>query len=73
MTNPLFSTYRQGENRVTGSLLAVFERISFALVEQILQQMLEEPEVDLLTFTNQAARRAFGLSLGVAEASEPTS
>lgn len=37
MTNPLFSTYSQGENRVTGSLLAVFERISFALVEQILQ------------------------------------
>lgn len=53
MTNPLFSTYSQGENRVTGSLLAVFERISFALVAQILQQLLEEPESDLLTFTNQ--------------------
>ena len=24
---PLFSTYRQGENRVTGSMIAVFERI----------------------------------------------
>ena len=27
---PLFSTYRQGENRVTSSMLAVFERIDLA-------------------------------------------
>ena len=29
--NPLFSTYRQGENRVTASMLAVFERLDFSL------------------------------------------
>lgn len=53
MENPLFSTYRQGENRVTSSILAVLERISFALVEQILQGVLQEPETRLVTFSNQ--------------------
>lgn len=37
MTNPLFSTYRAGENRVTSSTLAVFERIDLSLVREILQ------------------------------------
>lgn len=53
MSNPLFSTYRQGENRVTATILAVFERLSFAIVEQILQSLLEEPETKLVTFQNQ--------------------
>jgi hypothetical protein len=34
--NPLFSTYRQGENRVTSSMLAVFERIDLSLLETLL-------------------------------------
>jgi len=55
MANPLFSTYSQGENRITASILAVFERLSFALVEQILQALLQEPETQLLTFDNQPA------------------
>lgn len=37
MTNPLFSTYRAGENRVTSSTLAVFERIDLAMVRELLQ------------------------------------
>lgn len=53
MTNPLFSTYSQGEDRVTSSILAVFERISFSLVEHILQSLAQEPESSLLTFSNQ--------------------
>ena len=36
MPNPLFSTYRAGENRVTGSTLAVFERIGLDLVAELL-------------------------------------
>lgn len=32
----LFSTYRQGRNRVTGSIVAVFERIDLALLQRIL-------------------------------------
>jgi hypothetical protein len=51
--NPLFSTYNQGENRVTATMLAVFERLSFGLVEQILQAILEEPETKLVSFRNQ--------------------
>lgn len=35
--NPLFSTYRGGENRVTSSTLAVLERIDLSLVRELLQ------------------------------------
>lgn len=37
MPNPLFSTYRAGENRITSSTMAVFERIDLALVQELLQ------------------------------------
>ncbi|NJN49639.1 MAG: hypothetical protein HC805_07575 [Alkalinema sp. RL_2_19] len=53
MPNPLFSRYSQGENRVTASTLAVFERISFALVERILQTLCQEQNLSLLTIKNQ--------------------
>jgi hypothetical protein len=53
MPNPLLSRYSQGENRVTSSILAVFERISFALVERILQILCEEPNLPLLQIRNQ--------------------
>ena len=57
MGNPLFSTYSQGENRVTATILAVFERLSFAIVEQILQSILEEPETKLVNFQNQPTEK----------------
>jgi hypothetical protein len=53
MPNPLFSRYSQGENRVTASILAVFERISFALVERILQILGGETNLSLLEIKNQ--------------------
>lgn len=53
MPNLLFSRYTQGENRVTASILAVFERISFALVERILQILSEETNLSLLEIKNQ--------------------
>ena len=53
MANPLFSRYSQGENRVTASILAVFERISFALVERILQILSGETNLSLLEIKNQ--------------------
>lgn len=37
MSKPLLSTYRTGENRVTSSTMAVFERIDLALVEELLR------------------------------------
>ena len=53
--NPLFSTYRQGENRVTSSMLAVFERIDLSLLEAILAAATAEASLQLVTFVNQPA------------------
>jgi hypothetical protein len=57
MPNPLFARYSQGENRVTASILAVFERISFALVERILQILCQEPNIPLLEIRNQIKQK----------------
>ena len=51
--NPLFSTYRQGENRVTSSMLAVFERIDLALLEHLLAAASGESALQTVTFVNQ--------------------
>ena len=53
MPSPLFSRYSQGENRVTASILAVFERVSFSLVERILQILCGETNLPLLIIKNQ--------------------
>lgn len=51
--NPLFSTYRQGENRVTSSMLAVFERIDLSLLESLLAAAAGESSLAMVTFANQ--------------------
>jgi hypothetical protein len=51
--NPLFSTYRQGENRVTSSILAVFERIDLSLLQTILSAASGESSLQMITFINQ--------------------
>jgi hypothetical protein len=53
MPKSIFSQYKQGENRVTASILAVFEKISFRLVEKILQILCEDSNQSILTFENQ--------------------
>ncbi len=54
MPNPLFSSYRAGENRVTSSTLAVFERIDLALVEELLGSATgASNELTTVTFENQ--------------------
>lgn len=54
MPNPLFSSYRAGENRVTSSTLAVFERIDLALVEELLGTAAgASTELTTVTFDNQ--------------------
>lgn len=56
MPNPLFSTYRGGENRVTSSTMAVFERIDLALVKELLQSAAGMgEELEAVTFENQVA------------------
>lgn len=52
--NPLFSTYRTGENRVTSSIMAVFERIDLALVRDVLAGAAGAgDELRAVTFENQ--------------------
>jgi hypothetical protein len=54
--NPLFSTYRQGENRVTSSMLAVFERIDLSLLEA-LASASGESSLQMVSFVNQPLGR----------------
>lgn len=54
---PLFSTYRQGENRVTASLMAVFERIDLSKLERILASASEDSALQLFSFENQVHGR----------------
>ncbi|WP_145968914.1 hypothetical protein [Streptomyces hyaluromycini] len=52
--NPLFSTYRTGENRVTSSTMAVFERIDLTLVQELLETATAGAgELPTVTFQNQ--------------------
>ncbi|MEY7848283.1 hypothetical protein AB7C87_03670 [Natrarchaeobius sp. A-rgal3] len=53
MTNPLFSTYTQGENRVTSTLIAVLENVNNQLAEDFLEALLDESDISLVTFENQ--------------------
>ncbi len=53
MTNPLFSTYSQQENQVTGTLLSVFEHLGTSLVEDILETALDESDLSVVTFQSQ--------------------
>lgn len=52
-STPLFSTYRQGENRVTSSMLAVFERVGLSVTETILARASGESTLETVVFTNQ--------------------
>ncbi len=52
--NPLLSPYRGGENRVTSSTMAVFERVDLALVQEILESAVGGGgELRTVTFENQ--------------------
>ena len=55
MTTPLFSTYSQGENRVTATFIAMLQRLSLPNMDRILGELLGEQEEDfnLVTFINQ--------------------
>jgi hypothetical protein len=55
MDEGIFSTYRQGENRVTASILAVFRSLTLPRIESILGALLKEPEFQLVRFENQIA------------------
>ena len=52
-TSPLFSTYRQGENRVADTFLSVLQRLSLPSIDHILGALLGETGFSLVTFENQ--------------------
>jgi hypothetical protein len=52
-TTPLFSSYRKGENRVTGSTLAVFERVGLEVLERLLGAAAGGDDLALVKFRNQ--------------------
>lgn len=54
MDRPLFSTYATDENRVSGSLMAVLERLSLDTLELLLSTAAEE-ELTLVRFRTQPA------------------
>lgn len=56
--NPIFATYRQGENRVTGSMLAVFERLEVGLLQRILATALEDSNLELVEYRLQPGESA---------------
>jgi hypothetical protein len=51
--NPLFSTYSQRENQVTGTVLSVFEHLGTSLVEDILETALDESDLSVVSFESQ--------------------
>ena len=53
MAIPMFSTYSTAENRVTSTILAVFERLNTATVTRILQVLMEDSTIELVEYVNQ--------------------
>lgn len=53
--SPLFSTYRGGENRVTSSMMAVFQRLELSLLERLLGAVAQDSALQLVAFVNQPA------------------
>src|SRR3954453_17527995 len=57
MPNPLLSTYRAGENRVTASTMAVLERLDLALVQELLEAAADAAgDLTTVTFENQVVQ-----------------
>jgi len=52
MSNPLFSTYSQGEDRITSTILAVLGRISHDFVTRLFSSFFDE-EIEMIRFDNQ--------------------
>lgn len=53
MANSIFSTYSTAENRVTSTILAVFEKLNTTTVARILQVLMEDSTIELIEYVNQ--------------------
>ena len=68
MTN-IFSTYSQGENRVTSSIMAVIRSLSLDRIERILGALLEQSELEFVRFENQPSKGGDGVPDAVIQSS----
>jgi len=53
MQNSLFSTYRQGGNRIISSFLALLERVSVGTFNKTFQILLEESSKSIIQLVSQ--------------------
>ena len=60
-TFSIFSTYRGGENRMTSSMLAVFQRVGLDITERILANAIGEAALELVTFASQPSAGSAGV------------
>ena len=68
-TQSIFSSYHGGENRVTSTMLAVFERLGLGLTERILAAATEDPSLGLASFSDQPSSGGAGVPDGEIRAS----
>jgi len=61
MNKSIFSTYKTGENRVTASILAVFQSLSLSRIERLIGALLEEAEFEMVRFQNQPSQGGPGI------------
>ena len=67
--NNIFSTYSQGENRVTSSILAVIRSLSLDRIERILGALLEQSEMEFVRFENQPSKGGDGVPDAIIQSS----
>lgn len=68
MTN-IFSTYSQGENRVTSSIMAVIRSLSLDRIERIFGALLEQSELEFVRFENQPSKGGDGVPDAIIQSS----
>jgi hypothetical protein len=56
--NSIFSTYSQGENRVTSTIISVFEKLNPNTIRTIIQNILGDDTFELIKFENQVKKGA---------------
>lgn len=65
----IFSTYSQGENRVTASFLAVIRSLSLDRIQRLLGALLEQSEFELVRFDNQPSKGGDGVPDAIIQSS----
>ena len=65
----IFSTYSQGENRVTASFLAVIRSLSLDRIQRLLGALLEQSEFELVRFENQPSKGGDGVPDAIIQSS----